>query len=64
VRHAYATDLLSQGGRLKVARERLGHSKIAITLDLPIYEIVSLAVSSKQAPKGKVRRITLPHRGG
>jgi hypothetical protein len=47
----------------KVADERLGHSKIAITLDLSIPEIVRVAVSSKQAQKG-VRGITLTHRGG
>jgi hypothetical protein len=47
----------------KVADERLGHSKIAITLDLSIPEIVSVAVSSTQARKG-VRGIILTHRGG
>jgi integrase len=34
LRHAHATHLLSQGVHPKVASERLGHSKIGITLDL------------------------------
>jgi len=34
VRHAYATLALKAGVRAKVVSERLGHSSIAITLDL------------------------------
>jgi integrase len=34
LRHAHATHLLSSGVRPKVASERLGHSKVGITLDL------------------------------
>jgi integrase len=34
LRHAHATHLLSSGVHPKVASERLGHSKIGITLDL------------------------------
>ena len=34
LRRAHATHLLSQGVHPKVASERLGHSKIGITLDL------------------------------
>jgi integrase len=34
LRHAHATHLLSSGVHPKVASERLGHSRIAITLDL------------------------------
>jgi len=34
LRHAHATHLLASGVRLKVASERLGHSKVGITLDL------------------------------
>ena len=34
LRHAHATHMLSQGVHPKVASERLGHSKIGITLDL------------------------------
>ena len=34
LRHAHATHLLSSGVHPKVARERLGHSKVGITLDL------------------------------
>lgn len=34
LRHAHATHLLSSGIHPKVASERLGHSKIGITLDL------------------------------
>jgi integrase len=34
LRHAHATHLLASGAHPKVASERLGHSKIGITLDL------------------------------
>lgn len=34
LRHAHATHLLSSGVHPKVASERLGHSRVAITLDL------------------------------
>jgi integrase len=34
LRHAHATHLLANGVHLKVASERLGHSKVGITLDL------------------------------
>jgi len=34
LRHAHATHLLSSGVHPKVASERLGHSKVGITLDL------------------------------
>jgi integrase len=34
LRHAHATHMLSSGVHPKVASERLGHSKVGITLDL------------------------------
>jgi integrase len=34
LRHAHATHLLASGTHPKVASERLGHSKVGITLDL------------------------------
>ena len=34
LRHAHATHMLSAGVHPKVASERLGHSKVGITLDL------------------------------
>ena len=34
LRHSHATHMLGSGVHVKVASERLGHSKIAITLDL------------------------------
>jgi integrase len=34
LRHAHATHLLSNGVHPKVASERLGHSRVGITLDL------------------------------
>jgi integrase len=34
LRHAHATHLLASGIHPKVASERLGHSKVGITLDL------------------------------
>jgi integrase len=34
LRHAHATHLLGSGVHPKIASERLGHSKVGITLDL------------------------------
>jgi integrase len=34
LRHAHATHLLASGVHPKIASERLGHSKVGITLDL------------------------------
>jgi integrase len=34
LRHAHATHLLASGVHTKIASERLGHSKVGITLDL------------------------------
>jgi len=34
LRHAHATHLLSSGVHPKVASERLGHSRVGITLDI------------------------------
>ena len=34
LRHTHATQLLKQGVHPKIVSERLGHTKIAITLDL------------------------------
>jgi integrase len=34
LRHSHATHLLASGVHPKVAQERLGHSSVAITLDL------------------------------
>ena len=34
LRHAHATHLLSSGVHPKIASERLGHSKVGITIDL------------------------------
>lgn len=34
LRHAHATHMLTSGTHIKVASERLGHSKVGITLDL------------------------------
>ena len=34
MRHSHATHMLAAGVHPKIARERLGHSKVGITLDL------------------------------
>jgi integrase len=34
LRHAHGTHMLASGTHIKVASERLGHSKVGITLDL------------------------------
>jgi integrase len=42
LRHAHATHLLSSGVHPKVASERLGHSKVGITLDLYSHVLLGL----------------------
>jgi integrase len=49
LRHAHATHLLSQGVHPKVAQERLGHSSVAITMD--IYSHVLPGMGAEAAKK-------------
>jgi integrase len=49
LRHAHATHLLASGIHPKIAQERLGHSSVAITLD--IYSHVLPGMGAKAAKK-------------
>jgi integrase len=49
LRHAHATHLLTQGVHPKVAQERLGHSSVAITMD--IYSHVLPGMGAEAAKK-------------
>ena len=42
LRHAHATHLLASGVHPKIASERLGHSKVGITLDLYSHELPNM----------------------
>jgi integrase len=65
LRHAHATHLLKSGVHPKIASERLGHSKVGITLDLYSHVLLGMqadaaalvdgalkAALSKRKPKG------------
>jgi integrase len=49
LRHTHATQLLRAGIHPKVVRERLGHSTVAITLD--VYSHVTPAMQSEAAER-------------
>ena len=49
LRHSHATMLLAQGVHPKIVSERLGHSQIAVTMDL--YSHVSLPMQQEAAAK-------------
>jgi integrase len=59
LRHAHATHLLANGVHPKVASERLGHSKVGITLDLYSHVIPGMqedaAATVDQALKAAIR---------
>jgi integrase len=63
LRHAHATHLLASGVHPKIASERLGHSKIGITLDLYSHvmpgmqedAVAKLDAALKAAMSGKIR---------
>jgi integrase len=63
LRHAHATHLLASGIHPKIASERLGHSKVGITLDLYSHvmpgmqedAVAKLDAALKAAMVGKIR---------
>jgi len=63
LRHAHATHLLASGIHPKIASERLGHSKVGITLDLYSHvlpgmqddAVAKLDAAFKAAMAGKIR---------
>jgi integrase len=66
LRHSHATHMLTSGVHPKIAQERLGHSSVAITLDLyshvlpglqadaaaRVDDVVRAAISRRREPKG------------
>ena len=66
LRHSHATHMLASGVHPKIAQERLGHSSVAITLDLyshvlpglqadataRIDDVVRTAIDRRREPKG------------
>jgi integrase len=65
LRHAHATHLLAMGVHPKVASERLGHSRVGITLDLYSHVIPGMqedaASDLDQALKAAIRGIQKPN---
>jgi integrase len=63
LRHAHATHLLASGVHPKIASERLGRSKVGITLDLYFHvlpgmqedAVAKLDAALKAAMAGKIR---------
>jgi integrase len=55
LRHAHATHLLSSGVHPKVASERLGHSKIGITLDLYSHVLPNMQSDAAAIVDGALR---------
>ena len=55
LRHAHATHLLASGVHPKVASERLGHSKVAITLDLYSHVLPNMQADAATIVDGALR---------
>lgn len=55
LRHAHATHMLSSGVHPKVASERLGHSKIGITLDLYSHVLPNMQADAAAIVDGALR---------
>jgi integrase len=65
LRHAHATHLLAMGVHPKVASERLGHSRVGITLDLYSHVIPGMqedaAASLDRALKAAIQNVQKPN---
>jgi integrase len=57
LRHAHATHLLSTGVHPKVASERLGHSKVGITLDLYSHVLPNMQADAAAVVDGALRAV-------
>ena len=55
LRHAHATHLLASGIHPKVASERLGHSKVGITLDLYSHVLPNMQADAATIVDGALR---------
>jgi integrase len=62
LRHAHATHLLASGIHPKVASERLGHSKVGITLDLYSHVLPNMQADAAAIVDGALRAV-LDRRG-
>jgi len=63
LRHSHATHMLSSGVHPKVAQERLGHSSIAITLDLYSHVIPGMQEDAVARVDDALRAALEAHRG-
>jgi integrase len=61
LRHAHATHLLSSGVHPKVASERLGHSKVGITLDLYSHVLPNMQADAAAIVDGALRAVLNKH---
>jgi integrase len=57
LRHAHATHLLSSGVHPKLASERLGHSKVGITLDLYSHVLPNMQADAAAVVDGALRAV-------
>ena len=57
LRHAHATHLLGSGVHPKVASERLGHSKVGITLDLYSHVLPNMQADAAAIVDGALRAV-------
>jgi integrase len=57
LRHAHATHLLGSGVHPKVASERLGHSKVGITLDLYSHVLPNMQADAAATVDGALRAV-------
>lgn len=57
LRHTHATQLLAAGVHPKVAQERLGHSTIAVTLDLYSHVMPGMQEDAAEKVDGALRRV-------
>jgi integrase len=55
LRHSHATHLLASGVHPKIAQERLGHSSVAITLDLYSHVLPGLQAEAVQRVDAAMR---------
>ena len=57
LRHTHATDLLRAGVHPKIASERLGHSSVAITMDIYSHALPGLQEEAAQRIDAALRKV-------
>ncbi len=60
LRHSHATQMLAAGVHPKIAQERLGHSTIAITLDLYSHVMPGMQADAAEQVDAAIRRAVKP----